>query len=593
MQDLANIHFIYPEWFLALIPLVVLWWFFVKNHRLNNNWQNIIDKHLLLKLSGSNKIQKKLKYLPLLVALVLILTVLALSGPSFFQKKSPLYQLEKLQVILLDASISTYADDIKPSRFKRSILLIKQLLKQTKEGETMLIAFSGEPYIISPPTSDAKPIINLLDGLTQNILPVGGQNLNLALKYSKEIIAKYKNKSIDILLLTDDNIVGSDSLETAKQLYQQDFRLSVLVVSGDKDITFNNKNIVKANTRLLQLLAKNGGGIYQKLTNDVLDIKNYLNFTEQHLATNNKQNTKQIKTWINSGIYLVFVLLLLVSLMFRGGYFLNIAIFVILFTDSTVGYASDNYLDNIWQTNNSQAKQYYNNKQYQKAADKFTNKNWQANALYKADEYESSSELFKELGEDYNYANSLAKQNKYQDAIKVYDSIAKDNINYKNAQINSGVIKGIIKQKKQQQYKDGDKQQLKPDKDGDKQQLKPDKDGDKLKPDKDGDKQQLKPDKDGDKQQQNKDDEDNKDKKNKDEDEQQQVKSSDKQDEEGKQKTKQKKLQEDRINSQIKKQKLEQVFKKIKTKPINLLKQKFIIERRQRINNNSEFINKN
>ncbi len=642
MPNLANIHFIYPEWFLALIPLVVLWWFFAKNHKFTNNWQNIIDKHLLLKLSGSNSKQKKLKYLPLLVASILILSIFALSGPSFFQEKSPLYQLQKLQVVLLDASDSTYANDIKPSRFKRSILLIKQLLKQTKEGEIMLIAFSGEPYIISPPTNDKKPITNLLDGFNQKILPVSGQNLNLALKYTKNIISKYKNKSIDILLLTDDDIVGSASLKTAKQLYQQGFKLSVLSVSGDKDILINDNNINKANTRLLQLLAKNGGGIYQKLSNDVIDIKNYLNFTKQHLAQKNKKNSKQIKTWVNSGIYLVFVLLVLVGLLFRGGYFLNIAIFVLLFSDPSIGYTSSSYLNNMWQTNDAKAKQYYKDKQYQKAATIFNNKAWQANALYKAGNYEASAKLFKELGENYNYANSLAKQAKYEEALRIYDSIkinkAKKNlkdienlekqgkyqqahtksnlavkdINLERAKHNANIIRKILKQQKQEQQnkdnKNKDKQQKQQQKNQqqnntkqnkknqnkqqqNQQQQKKDNKENKQNPQQNNQKQDKK----ANDKQQNK---NSKDKKNENEDKnkkakKQQTKTIYDKDKENKQKTKQQKLQEVRLDSQIKKQKLEQVFKKIKTKPINLLQQKFIIERRQRLENNSKFINNN
>ena len=604
--DLIGIHFIRPEWLLATIPLFLLLWVFYRRAHGDNSWQAVIDKHLLKHLIPQAKQQQKQSKFWLLALSSLL--IIALSGPSFHRQSSPVYELDKLQVILLDASPSTYTNDIKPSRFERSLLLIKQLLKQHKEGEVMLIAFSGEPYVISPPTSDAKPILNLLKGLTQQALPTIGSRLDLALKYTQTLLDKYHNKQVDILLLTDAHKINTKSLALAKAFKAKDYRLSVITVATDKAVPIQADNgflkdnsgnvvVVKTNQRLLALLSKYGGGLYQLLKNDVKDIERYLSFTKQYIATKTtKQKDKSANRWVDSGIYIVFLLLPLMLILFRRGYLLIVLLGVGMFTNSQPSYAQIAEVDNlsllktIWQTQDEQANDLYRQGQYKQASEQFKNQRWRANALYKAGDYQEASEAFSQLRQDYNYANALAKSKQYQEAIDIYQKIKKTDKDYDDAQHNMKLVKRILQKQEQQEQK-----QQKDSKQKDKQKQDQNKDQDKQNQNK---------------QKQNQNNQSDKDKQNKDKQKDEQI---NKQTEEDKQKdkkekaNKQEKSQEELAKEaeekernktkkanqkqQIRKQKLEQIFKKIQTKPVDLLKQKFLIERYNRKQNKSEFIN--
>ncbi len=620
-QPLMALHFIRPWWLLALIPAIGLLWLFYRANYQGNSWAGVIDAHLLKHLLPKVAQQKK-KSIHGLSAL-LVLSIFGLSGPSLHKEISPVYQLEKLQVILLDASESTHTTDIKPSRFKRSVLLVRQLLKQHKEGEVMLVAFSGEPYVISPPTSDAKPILNLLEGLNQQTLPVTGSNLALALKYTQSLLKKYDNKQVDILLLTDEHQVGIESLNLAKTLNADNIRLSVLSVATDKAVPIRSSNgfakdssgqiiVAKTNQTLLARLSNNGGGLYQALDNDVANIERYLKFSQKNITDkSNKQKDKTSSKWVDSGIYIVLLLIPLLLILFRQGYLLLFVLGFGLFINPQSSYAQDadkpeikslSYLEQVWQTQNKQAKALFDAKKYKQSAQLFTDPHWQANALYKAGQYKQAAQIYKTLGDSYNYGNALAKSEKLESAIKQYQQVKPTQTGYKDAQDNLKLVKKILQQQKQQQQQqkgdsDNKEQQQKDqkgpqdpknkkqqDKSQDKSQ---DKTQDQL--DKEAKQQKAQQDKSKDK---SKDKTQDQDKKPKDEDDDKNQAFTDKgkpksQDEQRKQLQK----QEARA-SQVKKQELEQIFKQVKTRPVDLLKRKFLIERQLRQKNASKFLKK-
>lgn len=642
LENLLAIHFIRPAWLLALIPLAILLWLFAKRHQLANTWRDVIDAHLLVHLVGKddgNLDKKSNKILWLLGSIFLLLT-LALAGPAFHKANSPIYELDKLQVILLDASPSTYTEDIKPSRFKRSIVLIKQLLKQHKEGEVMLIAFSGEPYLISPPTTDAKPILNLLKKLDQETLPIQGSRLDLALHYTQKLLLEHRHKKVDILLLTDAHRVDSGSLAIASVLADMGYSLSVLAVAKDKNTPIRNKGgfikdsagkVVssKLNQTLLQKLASNGDGQYQILSNDVLNINNYLtSIQDNNQANKKKKDNKSASRWVDSGIYLALLLVPMVLLLFRRGYLLFLMIGVFGFYPEP-GYALEkntkqvqipapaqderqdiaqselSYTQTAWKTQDQQAKALYDKDDYNQAAKLFTQPQWRANALYKAGNYQQAQDLFEDLGQDYNQANSLAKLGEYEPAIKKYQQVKKDEVNYRRAQDNLVLVQKILEQKKQQQQqkqKNKDSKENKDSKDNKKNKENKDNKEQKKQDDKQQDKSDKKDSKDKENQKKSKQKQD-KDKKAK-EDKKQQDKDKDKKSEDKKGKDSQTKKEQEQAKkkaekkkkarqSQARKQKLEQVFKQIQTNPTDLLKVKFKIERQKRQQNKSDLINNN
>lgn len=603
-DTLALLHFIRPQWLWAILPLLALLWLFYHRARQNNDWQKIIDAHLLDYLLPEQKYKKR-KNLLLVLIIISFLSVLALSGVSFWQQKTPIYALDKLQVILVDASPSTYTNDVKPSRFERSILLIRQLLKQNQEGEVMLIAFSGEPYVISPATSDDKPILNLLSGFTQETLPVKGYRLDLALQYTQDLLKKYSNKQVDILLLTDTDRIGGKSLALAESLAKSSYRLSVIAVASDKRVPILGKNgtlkdsrgkviLAKVNQRLLEILATKGNGLYQRLDNDAQNIKRYLEFSQAKiLEFQLKKQQKSSVRRVDFGVFISLLLLPLVLLLFRYGYllFLVLAFYTL---EPTPLYAQQNLspVATMWQTQNEKAQALYERGQYEAAAELFQDLSWRANTLYKAEQYEKAAQLFTELGEYYNSGNAYAQLEQYTKAIKAYEKALQEyQEKYKNAtpahqqkyktkledtQNNVAFVRKKQQEKKQQQQNQ-QSQQGKNQKNQQNKQSQQDKD--KKQAQQAQDKKQGDP---SDQLVQTKDKDQEKAK------EQVQNNQMTKAEKDKKAKEKQKAIAR---QTQTNRQKLQPYFQKVQTQPIELLKQKFLIERHYRQQNQSQFIN--
>ncbi len=308
---IENITFIRPLWLLAIIPALLVWWFFAYKKTRASNWQNVIDEHLLPRLSRQQLVsQKRANFV---LPILLVLTIVALSGLSFFKKNTPIYQPQKTTLIMLDASPSMSAKDVTPSRLKRGIVLIKQFLT-VDDGRVMLMTFSGEPYLISPPSIDDKPLFNLLQGFSVDTLPNSGSRLDLAFKYANELLTK-QNTRANILLLSDAQSVNSKAFEAAKEIGQ---KVSVIAISQEKTVEFEHQGVrqtTTTNKRLLRLLAESTGGLYQEL--NVGSIDNFIRFNTLNLfADKIKQENQKTSVAVDSGVYFLLLLLPLFLLFF-------------------------------------------------------------------------------------------------------------------------------------------------------------------------------------------------------------------------------------------------------------------------------------
>ena len=134
----------------------------------------------------------------------LALMIIALSRPVLMEQKIDERIDAKEIIIALDVSYSMRADDIKPTRLDKAKELIEQILKNSKNDKYSLFAFTTNPLILSPATTDHKLLLSALHSLkVDNILTHGTDFQTLF-----ERISKIKTESKNLLLFTD----GGDSL---------------------------------------------------------------------------------------------------------------------------------------------------------------------------------------------------------------------------------------------------------------------------------------------------------------------------------------------------------------------------------------------
>jgi Ca-activated chloride channel family protein len=580
IENLLNqLHFIRPFWLLAIVPMMGVLWFVYQHLKKNQGaWSNIIEPHLLQALSFGNVTKQSL--LPFwLLSLSTLILIIALSGPSFFKYPHQTFKIKQTLFIVLDLSPSMNATDIKPTRLKRSIFALKSLLKKEFPDDVSLIVFSAEPYLISPPTTDKKTILSLIDGINTDILPTTGSNLDISLAYVEKLIKDRPKGKNNILLLTDIEKISKNTLQIVTDLKKENTQISIISVATqqgapipiDSGLLKNKGDVIisRLNEELLRSITNASNGLYQNLYDTPNAIDNFLLFKQQVFKKMfEKQKNKSIDAWVDLGIWFSLLLVPFALLAFRRGYLLALPLFLFLTPEPQAS---------LWQTQNQLAEQYFKDKNYQKAVINFQNPNWKASSLYKAKLYKKAQTAFANLGQTYNEGNALAKLGRFKKAIKKLQTIKKGNANYENALYNIEILKKLLKKQKQQQKKSSNKQQNQDDKKSKKSDKK-NKSQQKKKKLSDKEKQQLK--------------QEGKDKKKK-------KKSKKKKQEQNKKRTqkKPKKEPKKRTKAEVlndeKKQQVDQELKKITTKPYGLLQRKFLIERSFRQQEKSKFYNSN
>ena len=109
-----------------------------------------------------------------LLALSFALMIVSLSRPVMTE----ITQKENLQgkefIIAIDVSYSMRAEDITPTRLEKSKEMIKRILKENPNDRFSLFAFTTNPLILCPSTSDHQLLLSALDSLkVENILTHG------------------------------------------------------------------------------------------------------------------------------------------------------------------------------------------------------------------------------------------------------------------------------------------------------------------------------------------------------------------------------------------------------------------------------------
>ena len=135
--------------------------------------------------------------------LFVIFAVLSLMGLSWGKK--PIEEdREGLELVcVLDISRSMLANDIEPSRLKRSAALTDGLVNELEGGKFSVVLFKGKAVKVVPMTEDTAVIHSLTDTLTSGLITSPGTNIEEGLE---EAIAAFPEatQSHKVILLFSD-----------------------------------------------------------------------------------------------------------------------------------------------------------------------------------------------------------------------------------------------------------------------------------------------------------------------------------------------------------------------------------------------------
>jgi len=461
------LHFIRPYW-LLLLPLVVLlpWWW-RRGRRPSGDWERVCDPHLLQWLSVRQADEQVRSGGPWLAAAALLICILALSGPSWQKLPDSSFMARDARVIVLDLSRSMLAEDLRPNRLTRARFRLADLLESTREGQTGMVSYGGDAYIVSPLTNDVNTIANLLPALQPDIIPVAGSRADLALDLAASLLERAGLGHGEILLVSD----SADSRDAAKARALRDRGIitSVLAVGsvdgapvpsagGFVSDRAGNVVITRLERAELQAVAEAGGGNYTELS--ATDTEPL--WMQESGTEFSRREDGLGERWKDAGPWLVLLLLPLALAGFRRGLFFVMPVLIMpaLFYGSP---AQADWWDDAWKTRDQQAFEALRSNDAEKAAALAEDPELSGEAWYRSGEYANAMEAWSNRDSadaHYNRGNALALMGEFDAAIAAYDSALSLEPDMEDARLNRELLEKLKEQQEQeqQQNQDGESQ---------------------------------------------------------------------------------------------------------------------------------------
>lgn len=478
--------FLRPVWLLALLPAAYLWWRVKRNQTQQSDWKNWIDPafhpYLLaeknIKSAGSN-------WALVGLAVIWLSAILALSGPSWHSVQLPAQKTNSASVIVLDLSLSMYADDIEPNRLTRVQFKLTDLLKQNPDLRTGLVAYSGSAHIISPISDDNATLLNLLPHLNPLIMPAYGSDVIAGFKLANDLLESAQINQGHIIWITDD-IEPSQADTIEKLIKQNNLSLSILAVGSQTGgavkipeyglLKDPQERLVQAPLPLadLQNFSQQAGATLVQLQLDNRDLDS---LKPAYLAEEKREeeDAKQLSQALDYGVYLIGFILILAALSARRGWVLSIAFIALIpglvvspQTFAETQNSNLNQFENeanppeikladrwreIYLSGDQRGYQAWLNQNYIAAEREFDDPAWRGSALYRQAKYAEAAEAFNKLETAdgrYNLGNALAKSGELEAAKQAYQQALEKKPDFNQAQRNLEIVENLLKQQAQQ-----------------------------------------------------------------------------------------------------------------------------------------------
>ncbi|MEA3382164.1 MAG: VWA domain-containing protein [Pseudomonadota bacterium] len=488
LDFLNQFHFLRPEWFAAIIPLLLLVILIRKATAKQSGWQSVIPSHLYqYMVIGKTEVGAKPPIM--LLAIAWFVSVIALAGPTWERLPQPVYQLKMGHVIVIDMSLSMRATDMTPDRLTRAKYKAIDLVNAIGEGEMGLVAYAGDAFVISPLTEDAANITALIPSLSPEIMPVPGSDPLLGIESAAALLTNAGYNSGMIYWITD-GIELAQQNELQEYVASIPFTLNALTVGTAEGAPIRQQSgellkdhtgsivIPKLNDDAVKGVVKTSGGRFESFTSNDADIEALaaISLLDKGNSEEDEEDSNiQGDQWKEVGPYLVVLLLPLAAFAFKRGLVFLLLVGLLsppvmqkahALQGSDVASERQSGIENSaqpkslswWQkpfmNDNQEALNSYQRGKYKDAVSQFDDKLWKASSLYKSGEYERALAAFENIpGPEslYNQGNALAKLGKLEKAIEKYERALQEAPDFEDAKTNKKIIEDLLEQQAQQE----------------------------------------------------------------------------------------------------------------------------------------------
>lgn len=382
---LSQLSLARPWWLLALLPLAVAAWAWRRPGRAA--WRHAIDMHLqphVLTEADAGHAGRATAMLAWLLA------VLALAGPVLDDADAqPATRRDSLRVLVVDLSPEA------APQLERIKLKLHRLLRLRHDGETALLVYADEPYLVVPPTADANVAARFIPDLATDAMPAAGNRPERALRMAAALLERSGAGRRDILW-----VVGGDRHDALPEADLHGARVSVLH-AGMRDLP------------ALRQSAEETGGILLAMRSDDSD----LNMLGDAMTGGRGIAAGRNAGGTELGHWLLLPLLPLAALRFRRGLLAVLPLFLCAGLFPPPAHAA--------RPADLEARRLFEAGRHDEAAERFSDPRWKAAAHYRAGRFDEAARLL-EGHEDpdslYNRANALAKMGRLQEALSGYEA---------------------------------------------------------------------------------------------------------------------------------------------------------------------------
>lgn len=274
-------------WALAILgPLLLLFFWWSRNKR---RWliSQFVQSRLLASLTVGVSARRQLIKNTLIVAAVASLFI-SLARPHWNYDWQEASQQGLDIVVAVDTSRSMLATDLSPDRLTRTKLAIRDLLLKARTDRLGLVPFAGTAFVQCPLTVDQEAFQQNVNILDVDIIPEGGSDLGAAIEAAASAFEEGEGSFRVLVLFSDGEDHNNRAVKAAEEAAKRDIRIFTIGVGtpgGEllqvKDARGNvsflrdgEGNVINSrlNEPLLQEVAAAAQGFYLSLANpDAID----------------------------------------------------------------------------------------------------------------------------------------------------------------------------------------------------------------------------------------------------------------------------------------------------------------------------------
>ena len=394
-----NFHFLRPLFLWLLLPAFVVLIIGLIGLREQLKWKKFIAPHLRPYVIQKGS-EGKMKWMQSALFVLLSVAILGAAGPTWEKVEVPGKTLETPLVIVLDLSQSMMSTDIQPNRLERAKFKINDFLNANPRVRIALVGYAGTAHTIIPLTNDYKIIKSHLDGLSPQMMPYPGSNLEAAMEIA-DTITNITMAPATLLLITDD---FTDEIFHLLHEFVSSGKTKVEIIpmntiaGADVPIPGSNKpfrdkqgNIVHSslNNDILDKLNSIEKINVNNLTLDKSDMETLVKSISSNLEFKEKDEEKE-DDWQDRGLWLVIPFAFFLLMWFRKGWVIY-SLFIVFGLSSCNTNVS--FID-LWLSKDYQAQQLYDEDSFEQAADLFSDPIRKGVAYFKGGNFDEAIKAF-------------------------------------------------------------------------------------------------------------------------------------------------------------------------------------------------------